>query len=538
MAGSPAPPIPHCRDLTSAGQRLAATLYHAHSERLERGVTVTVYPTAPDAGARDRFDTAARTAQRLAAHPSVVAVHDWGFDPEGRPWVVTDPQPAETLDTWLRSRGPVSVEEALRVGVLVAGALETAHRAGVVHGDLSPARLVVGPQGEPLVADIGLAEFATFPGLGALYNPVRYHAPPEVLERTAVSPASDVYSLATTVYALLTGRAPHEKPADITDSNASLLLRILQIEVPPIVRPDLPAGLENALRDALADAPTKRPQRALDLAWSLQDVQRRAGLAATEPVVLDLSGGQPDPRLLPPAPRSTPASRLAPAERPAPPAPPPGAGPSRLEPDASPPSYTEPLPPEDPPPEGSGAGERPDLVDLFSRTPPDLPAPWARRNGAHPHARPGPDVDRPSDRPPDSGPRSQPLRRPPRLRRESPPPGPATESASAPSTAARRAPGYPAGSSTRPGSALDRARQARRLGHQPQTAGTTPATSRPRRQGADAPEAGPPALPVIVLIVVVVLLTLAVAYLIISDGGVSDGSTDDPQAVFEDFPAL
>ena len=55
---------------------------------------------------------------------------------DGRPWVVTDPQPPETIDTLLRTQGPLPVEQALRIGVLVAGALETAHRAGVVHGDL------------------------------------------------------------------------------------------------------------------------------------------------------------------------------------------------------------------------------------------------------------------------------------------------------------------------------------------------------------------------------------------------------------------
>ena len=104
--------------------------------------------------------------------------------------------------------GPLDVERALQVGVLLAGALETAHRAGIVHGDLQPARLVFGAHGEPLLVETGLAGFAVFPGLGALNNPVRYHAPPEVLERTEVSPATDVYSLATTVYALLAGAGP------------------------------------------------------------------------------------------------------------------------------------------------------------------------------------------------------------------------------------------------------------------------------------------------------------------------------------------
>jgi serine/threonine protein kinase len=354
MAGTSAPPIPDCRDLAPIGERLASTLYRAQSDRLGRRVTVTVFPPLSDEAARRRFDNAAATARRLAAHPSVLTVHDWGQADDGRPWVVTDPQPAETVDTVLKSSGPLPVDQALRIGVLVAGALETAHRAGIVHGDLSPDRLVFGPTGEPLVADIGLAEFSNFPGFGALHNPIRYFAPPEVLERTGVTAASDIYSLASTVYAFLAGRAPHEKPPDITDSNASLLLRILQIEVPPIVRPDVPPGLERPLHAALAHAPEKRPLRALDLAWSLQDVQRTAGLAVAEPVVLDLGGADAQPAS---PPLTQPATPPAGGPQAAPPLPP--------ELDSLPSWYTDPLP------NGPAVPEA-DLVYLFSETPPDL----------------------------------------------------------------------------------------------------------------------------------------------------------------------
>lgn len=287
MAGN-APQIPGCRDLSLIGERVARSLFAATSDRVGRPVTVTLYPPLSEGRTRADFDRAAATAQRLGVHPSVISIHDWGHTDDDRPWIVTDPQPAEAVDTLLKLYGPLEVERAMQVGVLLAGALETAHRAGIVHGDLSPTRLVFGGQGEPLLAETGLAPFAVLPGLSALNNPVRYHAPPEVLEHDEITPATDVYSLATTVYALLAGRAPQEKPAEITDSNASLLLRILQIEVPPINRPGLPPGLMDALRGPLSAEPGKRPQQAIEMAWLLQDVQRRSGLAVTEPVVLDL----------------------------------------------------------------------------------------------------------------------------------------------------------------------------------------------------------------------------------------------------------
>ncbi len=287
MAGN-APLIPGCRDLSLIGERVARSLFSATSDRLGRPVTVTLYPPLGDGRTREGFDAAAAQAQRLGVHPSVITIHEWGFTDDGRPWVVSDPQPAHALDTVLTQEGPLEPERALQVGVLLAGALETAHTAGIVHGDLSPSRLVLGAHGEPLLAETGLAEFAVFPGLGALNNPVRYHAPPEVLERTDISPATDVYSLVATVYALVAGRAPQQKPAEVTDSNASLLLRILQMPVPRIDRPDLPPGLHEALQAGLAPDPRKRPQQAIEVAWHLQDVQRRAGFAVTEPVVLDL----------------------------------------------------------------------------------------------------------------------------------------------------------------------------------------------------------------------------------------------------------
>ena len=289
MAGN-APHIPGCRDLSLIGERVARSLFSAHSDRVGRPVTVTVFPPLSEGRTAAAFDQAAAVAQRLGAHPSVLTIHEWGHAPDGRPWIVTEPQPPESVDALLTMDGPLDVERALQVGVLLAGALETAHRAGIVHGDLQPARLVFGGHGEPLLVETGLAEFAVFPGLGALNNPVRYFAPPEVLERTDTTTATDVYSLGATVYALLAGRAPQQKPAEITDSNASLLLRILQMSVPSIERPDLPAGLEDALRGPLSPTPARRPQRAIEVAWLLQDVQRRAGFAVTEPVVLDLDG--------------------------------------------------------------------------------------------------------------------------------------------------------------------------------------------------------------------------------------------------------
>ncbi|HEU0170523.1 MAG TPA: hypothetical protein VFR26_03715, partial [Acidimicrobiales bacterium] len=97
MAGS-APHIPGCRDLSLIGERVARSLFSAYSDRVGRPVTVTVFPALSEGRTREGFDAAAATAQRLGAHPSVLTIHEWGHAPDGRPWIVTDPQPAESVD--------------------------------------------------------------------------------------------------------------------------------------------------------------------------------------------------------------------------------------------------------------------------------------------------------------------------------------------------------------------------------------------------------------------------------------------------------
>src|SRR5690606_12054830 len=110
---------------------------------------------------REQFERAAAAAQRLGAHPSVLTVHAWGITDDDRPWVQTDTHVAEAADELLRQRGPLDLSHALQIGVLLAGAVETAHRSGIVHGDIAPSQVVFGANGEPLLAETGLTRFAT-----------------------------------------------------------------------------------------------------------------------------------------------------------------------------------------------------------------------------------------------------------------------------------------------------------------------------------------------------------------------------------------
>jgi serine/threonine protein kinase len=283
-----APSIPHCRSLSPLGERPACTLYAADSHEYGGAVTVSVYPPLANELARHRFDAAVATARRLGRHPNLVTVYDSGETADGRPYIVTDGHARTTAEGMLAAHGAFDVEFVLRIGIALAGALETAHRADVIHGGIAPEVVLLTADGHPILTEVGLhrvAQEATEANASLVWW-IPYHAPPESLEGTQLSPATDVYSLGSVLYTMLAGRAPRGGDPS-NDTPASLLLRILQLPVPPIRRAHLPPGLEDALQTALANAPGKRQPSILELAWALQDVQRTVGLAVTEPVVLD-----------------------------------------------------------------------------------------------------------------------------------------------------------------------------------------------------------------------------------------------------------
>jgi hypothetical protein len=288
---SGAPAIPHCRSLSLLGERAAGTLYAADSDRYGGAVTVTVYPRPVDDESQRRFEAAVETARRLGAHPNIVTIHASGHTADGQPYVVSDGHDRTTAQGVLATAGALGLDAVLPIGVALAGALETAHRAGIVHGGVSPSVILLRADGQPVLTEAGLSDFARPLGASAaMARWIPYHAPPEILEGTDVSPATDVYSLASVVYTLLVGQPPHAGTG-VDDSTASLLLRILQMSMPPLGRSDVPPGFEDALRSALSHSPAKRPRHASELAWAMQDAQRMAGLGVSEPVVLDLAAG-------------------------------------------------------------------------------------------------------------------------------------------------------------------------------------------------------------------------------------------------------
>ncbi len=266
-------------DATLIGRGGFGTVYRAREQSLDRFVAVKVMSGEYDDGARARFLREGRAMAALAGHPNIVAIHRLGVSPQGEPFLVMPYHPAGSLDrNLIDERLPWT--ETVRIGVRLAGAMAAAHQAGVLHLDIKPANVLLSELGEPLLADFGVAKIRA----DATTRPMQLtasvaYAAPEVIEGREPTTAADVYSLGSTLYALLAGRAAFA--ARLDESFVSQCFRVINDPVAPIA--GIPAGLFDVVSAAMAKDPRVRPS-AIELGRALQLVQRENGHQPTEMV--------------------------------------------------------------------------------------------------------------------------------------------------------------------------------------------------------------------------------------------------------------
>lgn len=256
-----------------------ADVFEYEQARPARRVAVKVLRAVPmTQDERRRFDDEADLMARVSAHPYIVSIFDTGTAADGRPYLVLEYYSQPHLGRQARDRR-LPLAEVLRHGVHLASAVETAHGAGVLHRDIKPANVLVNAYGRPGLTDFGMSRAVETSG--SVEGVSIPYAPPEVLLDRAPDVRSDVYSLAATVFTLLSGRSPFEDP-EMPHDRTALLHRVLEQPARPTGRPDVPAGLENLLLQALAKDPAQRPQTALAFARELQSVERGLELAVTD----------------------------------------------------------------------------------------------------------------------------------------------------------------------------------------------------------------------------------------------------------------
>lgn len=269
---APAPPprlagYVFLRHLGSGG---FADVYLYEDIRTSREVAVKVLlADSLSPGVRDQFESEARLMGQLSTHPSIVTIYNTGIAPDGRPYLVMEYCSEPNLGDRFRT-APLDMPRALDIVVEICGAVETAHRAGILHRDIKPANILVSDYGKAMLTDFGIA--AALGGqseAGGLSVP---WAPPEFIEGEPGGRESDVWSLAATLYSLLEGRAPFEIPGRDRSARAQMV-RITGEPLPPMSAPGVPAVLEQTLAAAMAKDPGARIGSALEFGNALRRVQ-------------------------------------------------------------------------------------------------------------------------------------------------------------------------------------------------------------------------------------------------------------------------
>jgi serine/threonine-protein kinase PknK len=258
-----------------------AHVYRAHQQAFDRVVAVKILLVSLDHERdRRRFERECSAMGRLTGHPHIVTVLESGVTPDGNPYLTTPFYENGTLADRLAADGPADVDETLATGVALAGALDIAHGQGILHRDLKPANILLSAYGEPALADFGIAVIAAeSTELSQVTHAFTItHAPPEILDGRRATEATDVYSLASTLWTMLTGSPPFGN-----DDGGGLAARVQRVQnepVPPLGRDDAPASLEAELRGALSKRPEDRPT-ARQFGERLRAIQHERGTAMT-----------------------------------------------------------------------------------------------------------------------------------------------------------------------------------------------------------------------------------------------------------------
>ncbi|WP_255027646.1 serine/threonine-protein kinase [Rhodococcus sp. GA1] len=287
-------------DAVEIGRGGFGVVYRCRQAELDRDVAVKVLRRSPEPADLERFLREQRAMGRLSGHPNIVTVLQAGATDTGLPYLVMHYHPHDSLDTRIRRHGPIAWPEAVRIGVKVAGALETAHRSDVLHRDIKPGNILLTEYGEPQLTDFGIARvgggFRTT--AGEITGSPAFTAP-EVLRGHAPTPAADVYGLSATLFAAITGHAAFERKEG--EKIVAQFVRITSEPVPDLRGEGIPDDVCEALERGMATDAEDRPQTAAEFGDLLRDVQRAHNLPIDE---MALPGSPPSgplpPRSAPP----------------------------------------------------------------------------------------------------------------------------------------------------------------------------------------------------------------------------------------------
>jgi len=248
---------------------------------LARTVAVKVLTVDLHEESRARFLREQQAMSRLTGHPNVLPILQAGTTGAGHPYIVMPYCRLDSLAAQVRKSGPLALDQALRLGIKIAGALESAHRFGILHRDVKPANIMLTDYGEPALGDFGIAHieggFET--AAGAFLGSPAYTAP-EVLNRGTPTSASDIYGLGATLFSALTGHAAFERRSG--ERVMAQFVRIKSQQAPTLQEYGIPEGVSAVISRAMSRRPGDRPATVFEFGTELRQLQRNYGFPVDE----------------------------------------------------------------------------------------------------------------------------------------------------------------------------------------------------------------------------------------------------------------
>ncbi len=256
------------RELGAGGM---ATVYLAHDVKHDRKVALKVLrPELAAVIGAERFLAEIKTTANLQ-HPHILPLHDSG-EVEGTVFYVMPFVEGESLRDRLTREKQLPVGDAVQVATEVAGALESAHRKGIIHRDIKPENVLL-HEGRALVADFGIALAASTAGgtrmteTGMSLGTPHYMSPEQAMGERDLDARSDIYALGCVLHEMLTGEPPFTGP-----TAQAIVAKVMTEEPPPAskLRKTVPEHLEDAILTALEKLPADRFASATEFASALE----------------------------------------------------------------------------------------------------------------------------------------------------------------------------------------------------------------------------------------------------------------------------
>ena len=258
--------------LKKLGQGSKGTVYLGRDPYIERQVAIKIYRIPEDKGPKvvkkyqKRFFVEAQSAGRLM-HQNIVAIYDADLY-EDLCYITMEYVEGQTLERFCDPHALLPVEKASEIAFSVCTGLEYAHQNGVIHRDIKPSNIILSSTGQPKITDFSIAFMKRGDStlVQGLFGSPSYMSPEQVKEET-ITEQTDLFSLGSVLYELLTGKKAFEGNNDY-----AVMYKIVNEDPPSIseIKPELPKFFEEIFAKALAKETSQRYKNSMDFAYDLR----------------------------------------------------------------------------------------------------------------------------------------------------------------------------------------------------------------------------------------------------------------------------